>query len=292
MDLGLKNDTDFITPGNFSPEEIYALINPIRSTLREQQSAVQILLNQGAEYLAQKKPDIFENLMHLWHFDLSKKSPKIQSISLSPISTGTLQTPLFCPFNIDENTSGYLAFDWRVSYILIDGLLGGINGVSIEKKQEQPYSAIEKNILKPVFQSLITALSNEIKTPLTTQELSTHTPFENTPCTNFSFLIKTPTTTGKIYLKIPSSVIPKQVQQPLFPQDVLKEIPIEATALVGGFKATLSQVINWQVGTHLILGQDTQTTTAITVDDKIVAIGQIQIDSSNRQIVMEDIYDI
>ncbi len=292
MDLGLNNDADFMTTGNFSPEEISALINPVRSMLCEQQSAIQILLNQGAEYLAQKKPSIFENLMRSWQFDLSQKSPKIQSLSLSSISDGTLQNPLFCPFCTGDTDMGYIAFDWRVSYILIDGLLGGINGVSIEKKQEQPYSAIEKNILQSVFGSLLSVLSEEIKTPVTMRPLTTTLPFEATIGADFTFLIKTPATTGKIYLKLPLSVVPVQPETPLFCADDLKDIPLPAHALIAGFKTTLSQVLDWQVGTTLTLGNQDQTKAAVSVNNMIVAAGQIQTDKNRRQIVMEDIYDI
>ncbi len=292
MDLGLKSDADFMTTGNFSPEEISALINPVRSVLCEQQSAIQILLNQGAEYLAQKKPSVFEKLMRSWQFDLSQKSPKVQSLSLSLISNGTLQNPLFCPFCVGDAGMGYIAFDWRVSYILIDGLLGGINGVSIEKKQEQPYSAIEKNILRPVFGTLLSLLSDEIKMSLTIQEPTTTAPFEHTIGADFSFLLKTPTTTGKIYLKLPLSVVPKQKESPLFCADDLKDIPLSADALIAGFKTTLSQVLDWQVGTTLTLGTQEQTKAAVSVNNMIIAAGQIQTDKNMRQIVMEDIYDI
>ncbi|MBR4926818.1 MAG: FliM/FliN family flagellar motor switch protein [Alphaproteobacteria bacterium] len=293
MDLGLRSDTDFMTTGNFSPEEISALINPIRSTSCEQQSAIQILLNQGAEYLAQRKPSVFENLMRSWHFDLSKKSPKIQSLSSSSASNNTLQNPLFCSFNIEGTDIGYIAFDWRVSYILIDGLLGGVNGVSIEKKQEQPYSVIEKNILQSVFGSLLTLLGDEIKKTITIHELTTHPPFEKAPGADFTFLLKTPTTTGKIYLKLPLSVVPQRKETPLFSVDDLKDIPLPAQALIGGMNTTLSQAMNWQVGTTLTLGTQEQMKIALFVNDMIIASGhQAPADKNMRQIVMEDIYDI
>ena len=95
MDLGLSGSADFFSLGTFSAKEIEALLNPNGVRVQPSPSAIQTLLNQGAEYLAQKAPFALDTLAETYNIFLKNKSDKILSLMPAPSQTA-LQNPLIC----------------------------------------------------------------------------------------------------------------------------------------------------------------------------------------------------
>ncbi|MBO7257996.1 MAG: hypothetical protein J6V11_03555, partial [Alphaproteobacteria bacterium] len=81
MDLGLSGTTDFFSLGTFSAKEIESLLNPTGVRIPTSPSAIQTLLNQGAEYLAQKSPFSLDTLAETYNTFLKTKSDKILSLT-------------------------------------------------------------------------------------------------------------------------------------------------------------------------------------------------------------------
>lgn len=289
MDLGLSTSPDFFTPSGFSPEEISALINPENVRPIRPQNAIQTLLNQGAEYLSRKAPFALEHVLTAWQSYLHVKSEKILSLTPSLVADKSCQNPLVCSFNIGSVDKGFIAFDWRLSYVLIDALLGGINGVSIEKRQDEPYSEIEKNILYPVFYHLLDLLAEDRNITIHASELSTAFPLESPQHTRFTFLARTPTMSGKIFLSIPSNLLPSTEKENLFTDNnLLQTLPIETQAVINGYQTTLADMLAWTVGTELTLGTSDQMSIDLNVNHKTIACAKP--DGSNatkRQVIVE-----
>lgn len=288
MDLGLSAATDFLSPSGFSLDEIGALINPTHVTVPRSISAIQVLLNQGAEYLSQKTPSALEYVQNAWQSYLHTKSNKILGIMPASDTDQTCQNPLVCSFDIGASNTGFIAFDWRMSYVLIDALLGGINGVSIEKKQDEPYSDIEKNILQPIFEHMLNLLSQDRNVMIKTTGVSAAFPMESEAHKKFVFFVRTPSVSGKIFLSLPCDLVPQPVQENFFlPETLPLNIPIEIQASIGDFESTLSEVLSWQVGTQLILGNSKAVQGSLTVSGKTVAeIAPIDT-SGERQVIVE-----
>ena len=287
MDLGLSRSSDFFSLGTFSAKEIEALLNPSGIRVPITPSAIQTLLNQGAEYLAQKTPFTLDTLAETYNSFLKTKSDKI--LSLTPaVSTQTiLQNPLVCPFDIGTADNGFLAFDWRLSYVLVDALLGGINGVSIEKKQDEAYSIIETNILRPIFHQLLCLLAEDRNISVTPKAVSTSLPQTTKDHARFFFLIRTSAMAGKLCLDLPTSLIPQEVPEYLLSPEHISNLPIETQAVIGNLQTTLSHVLQWQVGTQLTLGEATQLSVDLVASDKKVATVTLKNDTSNRQVSVE-----
>ncbi|MBR5130571.1 MAG: hypothetical protein IKV03_05040 [Alphaproteobacteria bacterium] len=289
MDLGLSGSSDFFSLGTFSAKEIESLLNPNGVRTSYTPSAIQFLLNQGAEYLAQKKPFALETLAETYTTFLKTKSDKILSLTPTTTSTISLQNPLVCSFGIGTADCGFLALDWRLSYVLIDALLGGINGVSIEKKQDEPYSIIETNILSPIINQLLSILAEDRNISITSSELSTTLPILNNNRTRSIFLVKTSAVAGKLCLDLPSSLIPQEKEEYLFSNKHVLDLPIETNAVIGNLETTLSNVLQWQVGTQLTLGNIEELHTNLTVAHKKIATVTLKTETQDRQVSVEAI---
>ncbi|MGN1063685.1 MAG: hypothetical protein ACI4QM_05130 [Alphaproteobacteria bacterium] len=252
MDLGLQY-TDIVNEKNaFGTDDISTVFGYSSEPTSANVSAVQTLLNQGAEYLSQKGPFVFEELTRLWFYYLSGKSGKILSLTPTGCAAGSYFNPLVCPFEIGATDTGFIAFDWQTSYVLIDALLGGINGVSIEKKQNQPYSEIEKNILQPVFYRLVALLAEDQHLVIKPVDLSASLPFQEAHHTRLNFLVRTPAVTGKICIQLPTRYIPTPTAENLFPDpQALENIPVEITGHTPYQNIPLKEVLAWEVGTRL-----------------------------------------
>lgn len=287
MDLGLSGSADFFSLGTFSAKEIEALLNPSGIRVPISPSAIQTLLNQGAEYLAQKSPFALETLANTYNTFLKTKSDKILSLTPTSSSQTTFQNPLICSFNIGTADFGFLAFDWRLSYVLLDALLGGINGVSIEKKQDEPYSVIETNILRPIFHQLLCLLAEDRNISISPTTLSTTLPQKTKDHTRLFFLIRTSAVAGKLCLDIPSSLIPQETPEYLLSSEQMMNLPIETQAVIGHLQTTLAQVLEWQVGTELNLGNTEQVVIDLIASHKKVASVSLKTDTPNRQISVE-----
>ncbi len=287
MDLGLSGTADFFSLGTFSAKEIEALLNPNGIRVPTSPSAIQTLLNQGAEYLAQKSPFALDTLAETYNTYLKTKSDKILSLTPASISQITLQNPLVCSFNVGTADSGFLAFDWRLSYVLVDALLGGINGVSIEKKQEEPYSVIETNILRPIFHQLLDLLATDRNVSITPTHMATLIPTQSKDHTRLFFLIRTPAVSGKLCLEIPSSLIPQETPEFLLSPTHIAHLPIETQAVISNLQTSLSHVLNWEVGTELTLGNINQVAVDLVASHKKVASVSLKNTSSVRQVSVE-----
>lgn len=256
MDLGVTQNDDFFSSATLlSPEEINALLNPSDITLPDQPSAIQVLLNQGAEILAQKQPSVFEDLYRTWHTYLTQKNTKIITLTEALISGNLGTNAIICPFEINKTETGFIAFDWTTAYILIDGMLGGINGLSIEKRQEQSYSAIEKNLLLPLLHTLIKTLAETLSTPLMPLPLTTFIPALVTDEKRLVLSVRTPATVGKIMVSLPTTLVPQKISQPLFYDhtDLLTRIPLVTEAVLNVRPMTLKEIDEWTIGTTLSL---------------------------------------
>ena len=289
MDLGLSGTTDFFSLGTFSAKEIESLLNPTGVRIPTSPSAIQTLLNQGAEYLAQKSPFSLDTLAETYNTFLKTKSDKILSLTPASSNQTTLQNPLICSFDVGSADNGFLAFDWRLSYVLIDALLGGINGVSIEKKQDEPYSVIETNVLRPIFHQLLSLLATDRNIAITPTTMSTVMQTQSKEHTRIFFLIRTPAVSGKLCLEIPSSLIPQEIPEHLLSSAQLAHLPIETQAVIGNLRTTLSDVLNWQIGTELTLGNLEQVAVDLITAHKKVASISLKTDTPNRQVSVEGV---
>lgn len=252
MDLGLPHINDYTDKKSYNADEISALFGFGSSQTAPPISAIQTLLNQGAEYLSQKEAFALETLVHSWFHYLSEKSSKILSLTPAAIPVNSYTNPLVCPFEIGTVDTGFIAFDWQTCYVLIDALLGGINGVSIEKKQNQPYSDIEKNILQPVFHHLVALMADDRHMVIKPVSLSASLPLQNKSDTRITFIIRTPGATGKICLQLPTAYIPAQEPEKLFQNaEILNRIPLTATAMAGHMTMSLKDVLAFKPGTQL-----------------------------------------
>lgn len=289
MDLGLSGSADFFSLGTFSAKEIEALLNPTGIRVPTSPSAIQTLLNQGAEYLAQKSSFSLDTLAISYGNFLKTKSDKILSLTPASLTHTSLPNPLICTFDIGAADNGFLAFDWRLSYVLIDALLGGINGVSIEKKQDEPYSIIETNILRSVFTQLLNLLAEDRSVSITPGNISTVIPPQDKAHTRLYFLVRTSSVAGKICLDLPSSLMPQENPEYILSTEHILNLPIETHALIGNLQTTLSNVLNWQVGTLLNLGEAENISADLIASHKKVASVILKNDTSERQVSVEDI---
>ncbi len=287
MDLGLSSSADLFASGSFSPEEISALINPTGARVQNTPSAIQVLLNQGAEYLAQKNPFELEHLMQSFGTFFKTKSDKVQSISSVLGDQLSFQNPLVCSFDIGATDRGMIAFDWRLSYVLIDALLGGINGVSIEKKQDEPYSAIEKNVLMPVICQLLDLVAEDRGVVTKPVGLSSSLPVKEISHSRFVFFVRTPVLSGKMCLDLPTHLVPKSQSGPLIFADDLVDVPVVAQAVISNLQTSVAEVSQWQVGTQLMLGAANQLQIDLSVGNKTVAQVEMQTDTPERRVCVE-----
>lgn len=287
MDLGTTfNDDFFSSAGLLSQEEMDALLNPANTPLVEEPSAIQVLLNQGAEYLAAQQQHPLADLNTLFQTYLRQKSPKILSITPTQ-SAGTFTKPLTCPFEV-KNKRGFIALDWTTCYILIDALLGGINGVSIEKKQEQPYSLVEKNILMPICYKMVTFIGSFLKSSANAWPLETCLPPQTTHETRFTFVVRTAGATGKICLCLPDCCVPQPKQELLFENhwDKLLSIPFTPMATLKTYM-TLKNVFEWSTGSVLQFSSIPQGSVEITCHQTPICHGRLKTHGPNRQVEIQ-----
>lgn len=287
MDLGLSNSADFLSSGSFSPEEIQALINPTGIHISTSPSAIQVLLNQGAEYLCQKNPFELNALLQKFSAYLKTKSDKIQSIVPIIQETSSVQNPLVYTFDIGTLGHGLIALDWRLSYVLIDALLGGINGVSIEKRQDEPYSVIEQNVLMPVIRHLLSLTATDRNVLINAIYPSTTVPVPTPELKRFSFLVRTPVSSGKMILDLPASLVPHAHDIPLISETALSHIPVQVQAVISGIQTSLADVLTWQAGTELSFGRIDELLTDIAIAGKTIAYAKVQENASERRVCVE-----
>ena len=287
MDLGLSGSADFFSLGTFSAKEIESLLNPTGVRIPPAPSAIQTLLNQGAEYLAQKSPFVLDTLADTYNTYLKTKSDKILSLTPATSIQASLQNPLVCSFDIGSADRGFIALDWRLSYVLVDALLGGINGVSIEKKQDEPYSIIETNILRPIFHQLLSLLAEDRSISITPTDISTILPAKPQNHTRFVFIVRTSAMAGKLCLDLPTSLIPQQTPEQLLNTHHISTLPMEMQAVITNLQTTLSSVLQWQVGTQLTLGNAEDISADLTVADKKVATVTLKTNTQTRQVSVE-----
>lgn len=279
MDLGVTYTDDFASSASIlSPEEIAALLGPMDIDLPTHPSAIQVLLNQGAEALSQKPTSVLDRICPAWLAHLSTQNHKIVAITRTqnPPVLGSL--PLVCPFKTEKQT-GLIAFDWTTAYLLIDGMLGGVNGLSIEKKPDQPYSSIEQTLLEPVLHRLLSALSHELGTSLTPLPLSASLPAQSPKATRLMFTVRTSVSVGKIMLELPEDFIPDETPAFLFenPSDLLARLSFETIAMAQTTPTTLKQIQSWTIGTTLPLAL-----TQLACGPTALATGIISAENSTR----------
>lgn len=284
MDLGVTYTDDFASSASIlSPEEIAALLGPMDINVPTHPSAIQVLLNQGAEALSQKPTSVLDRICPVWLAHLNTQNHKIVAITRTqnPPVLGSL--PLVCPFKTEKHI-GLIAFDWTTAYLLIDGMLGGVNGLSIEKKPDQPYSSIEQTLLEPVLHRLLSALSHELGSSLTPLPLATSLPIASAKATRLMFTVRTSVSVGKIMLELPENFIPEEAPAFLFenPSDLLAHLSFETTAVAQTAPTTLKQVQSWTIGTTLPL-----TLTQLACGPTSLATGRVSTKNSTHTFTVQ-----
>lgn len=289
MDLGVTQNDDFFSSVSIlSPEEINALLNPLDVTLPDHPSAIQVLLNQGAEVLAQKQPSLFEDICRTWHVLLAQKNAKITAVSEALVAGVLGPNALVCPFVLPTGETATLAFDWTTAYLLIDGMLGGINGLSIEKKQEQPYSEIEKNLLTPLLHQLMTEVSAAFSFSATPLTLAANLPIQRPFEKRFMFSVRTASTVGKMMLSLPQALLPVVESEGLFDScsEILADIPVETAAVLEGPQMTLKEINEWTVGTMLSLSYEKSA--HLVCGEIILGVGALKTKGLFREIQIQE----
>lgn len=214
-------------------------------------TAIQILLNQGEEALKdiKKTTDTLTKILDI----LQTKNKKIDSIQGLSMPPDFIDTPLIatCSF---EDRDYHILFDWTTSYLIIDSSLGGINGLSIEKKRIKKYSQIDLGILKTIFQKIFYSLCPELKG----LEVSFDKNIKN-PEQILFYSVHTPQTTGLIglFLKSPSL----KTSPFIFSKDFLcKHLMLGLDSYILHKEMVLSDIQKWEKGTLLELSYQPKKT--------------------------------
>lgn len=291
MDLGIAQMDDLSSSASIlTPDEINALLNPDDTPAQETPTALQVLLNQGIDYLANQKTSLYAGLCYKWLSILSSKNVKIGHVAEQTAGGFSYQNPLVYTFTVNKTERGLIAFDWVTAYLLIDGLLGGINGLSIEKKQEQPYSPIEKNVLQPVLARLIETAAEEMNFTISNAGINELFPIQTSTEKRLFFTVKTPVAVGKICLSLPMNIMPSDETDLLFEDnwDVLLSIPLTVNACIHEHKTTLTDVLKWEVGTTLTLKPVDMEQASLICADKKIGHGGVDASDSKRRIIIEE----
>ena len=167
--------------------------------------AMQILLNQGQKALSKHSEASQAKIRKILTI-LQTYNPKISSLKAYPKEDVFLDTPLVANLGDQE-----IVLDWTTAYLLIDAKLGGINGLSIEKRRYKTYSHLEKKLLSPFFNSVASLFTNF---PIIT--LEEEVKFPERLC---FFMLQTPQAMG--FIGLPSSFFNLE-KAPLFSLDFLK----------------------------------------------------------------------
>ena len=134
-------------------EEIFAWADKkARPVIDEQNmSALEILCQRGAETQRRIKDRQMKAVSDFILNDLKQYNPKIQTVQFNPAP----DTEKFLTLNF-KTTGGFpmkCGIDTKAGCCLIDGLLGGVNGISVFKEKTS-FSVFEENLLKPVLMKL------------------------------------------------------------------------------------------------------------------------------------------
>ena len=199
--------------------------------------AMQILLNQGQKNLSKNSLAFQEKIQKIIAV-LKKYNPKIFSLKAYPKEDVFLDTPLVAPVGGKE-----IVLDWTTAYLLIDAKLGGINGLSIEKRRHKNYSELEKKILWPLFKELAALLTSDPLSPLEEEVKS--------PEDLCFFMLQTPQATGFIGLP---AIFFKINHSPLFSLDFLsRHLSFSLESLCYQQKISFAQALKMKKGTFLPL---------------------------------------
>ena len=212
-------------------------------------SALEVLLKKGAK-IRQKITCPYQEELGIFFLNAFKKyNQKIRTIDANKTAGDekflifSFQTKAELPFKIGLNSV--------MGYCLIDGFLGGVNGISI-KETKTDFSAFEKNILKQILTETAEKFLHHFSLEISKK---THLNFEKPERNGVFFDLKTTHQTGTFFLQIPSAVqeiLAQSFQEKISLQQI-KTLPFMQQFYCADKTYSLKEIYRWETGTKILL---------------------------------------